>query len=337
MNQYMKFIMAAVLLITAASCKRDEVFEREQYKNVFAIVSGTDNVYRVVHDYRFPLSTGYISASLGGSKVCDQDIKITMVEDDNILLNYNKKLYQDDRDRYVKALKTNKYSFEKGLSMTIKSGDTKASIPVKVEAAGLSPDSIRYIALRVETYNAGELNMKKSTILYQVCVRNWWCDFSGTQFVSRGQRFEGNIDPTSIFTNKNLYPLSATKVRVMPGSELELDQLKNPRYKAFAMTMNISDDELPFKIDGVEKMCSPVTIEPYGTLDIQQINKGDPDYDANYPNIAISEDYDGFYFYKTFLLNYRFTDSNGKSARIKEELRLKYIKDPKDPRFKSSE
>ena len=332
MNQYIKIIFVAVFFIGAASCDRDEVFEREQYKNVFAIVSGDDNVYRVVHDYRMPNSTGYISASLGGSRFCDKDIVITMVEDAEVLENYNISLYQEDRDRYAEALKPEKYFFN-GYTMTIRAGEANASLPVTVIPEGLSPDSVFYIALRVDTYNAGELNMEKGTILYEVRVKNWWCTYSGTTYVSRGLRYEAGTVPTNLYVNKSLYPLGPATIRLMAGSERERDASNNSNYNSFAMKLQISDNSSNYTVDGAVKSGSPVTISPYGTLDVRQVNLGDPDYDPDYPNIAIDTDDDGYRIYKTFLLQYRYTDSSNREVRIAEEVRFEYIENPKDPRF----
>jgi len=333
MNQYIKFFLVAALFVTVASCNRDEVFTREQYKNVFAIVSGDNNVRTVVHDYRLPASTGYISASLGGSNLFDKDIVITMAEDPAVLLNYNKTLYQDDRGRYVKALTQDHYSFDKGYTLTIRAGETGGLLPVTVRTEGLSPDSVRYIPLRVDTYNAGEMNIDKGTVLYEVRVKNWWCTYSGTNYVSRGIRYETGAASVNIYSNKFLYPFGPATVRLMPGTEPEKDGAGNIMYKDYAMMVQISDDSIPLTVGGLVKSCCPVTIMPFANLDIAAVAADDPDYDPDYPNVAIAEDFDGYKMHKTLLLQYRFTDSKGIAARIKEEARLEYIPDPKDPRF----
>jgi len=333
MNKYINiFSLATVLLITATACNRDEVFKREQYKNVFAIVSGSDNVYMTVHDLRLPESTGYISASLGGSNLCDRDIVITMVEDADVLNMYNKSLFQEDRERYVQALTSDKYYFN-GYTMTIHAGETKASLPVNVKPTGLSPDSVRYIPLRVDTYSTGELNLEKGGVLYEVRTKNWWCIYSGTNYVSRGIRYESIGAPLNIYVNKSVYPIGPATVRMMAGNESEKDANGSLKYKGYAMLVDISDETVTYNIDGVPRTCSPVTIRPYGTLDVEPVIKGDYDYDANYPNIADDRDDDGYRTYKTLRLHYRFTESNGTEVRIKEELRFEYIEDLKDPRF----
>jgi len=65
------------------------------------------------------------------------------------------------------------------------------------------------------------------------------------------------------------------------------------------------------------------------------VAENDSVFDPDYPNVAISADYDGYglKMHKTLLLHYRFVDSKGNKLRIKEEMRFEYIPDPKDPRF----
>jgi hypothetical protein len=70
-----------------------------------------------------------------------------------------------------------------------------------------------------------------------------------------------------------------------------------------------------------------VKLESYKNMEIKQI-EGDPDF----PNVVVLED-DGFKTYKTFLLYYSYKSSGGTIYNIKEELRLEYKEDPKDPRF----
>jgi len=333
MNKYInKFSLVAVLFIMATACDQDEVFKREQYKNLFAIVSGDDNAYMVIHDLRLPESTGYISVSLGGSNLSDRDIVITMAEDDEILQIYNKSLFQEDRERYIQALPSEYYSFD-SYTMTIRAGETRAMLPVKIKPAGLSPDSVRFIPLRVDTYSTGELNIEKGGVLYDVRIKNWWSTYNGTNYVCRGVRYTLLGTPLNIYANKSLYPVGPATVRMMAGNESEKNSAGIIKYNEFAILVKIADQTSTLFIDGVEKLCSPVTISPYGTLDVEQVTRTDPDYDPDYPNIAIDTDDDGYRVFKTLRLHYRFTDSNGTEIRIKEELRFQYIEDPKDPRF----
>ena len=313
MNKYIK-IITIILFCGLFSCNENEVFEKEQYKNVFALVSGSDNISTWVHDLRKTESEGYVSASLGGTKPTTEDIRITLVGDDRLIDNYNNVAYDVNTTRYIMPLAPGKYTID-NYSFTILKGEVKASIPVKVRPDGLSPDSSYFIALRVDTYSAYEVNPQKDYLLYRVQIKNWWCATGGTTYNQRGNYITtgSTQNPIQIFGTKRLYPLTEKRVRLLGGIDVN-DTSNENIFNLYSFVMNIGDD-------------NKITIEPYKTLDIKQI-----DGDIEFPNRVVLEN-DGFKTYKKFLLHYTYTSSNGTNYTIKEELRLEYKEDPKDPRF----
>jgi hypothetical protein len=290
------------------------VFEKEQYKNVFALVSETDNVSPWVHDLRKTESEGYISTSLGGTNPSTADIRITLVEDVSLIDNYNNVAFDVNTSKYIRPLASSKYTID-NYTFTIPAGEVKASIPVKIRPAGLSPDSSYFIALRVDNYSAYEVNPEKDYILYRVQIKNWWCATGGTIYNQRGNIIASGStgNPVQVFGTKRLFPLTPTKVRLLAGTEIN-DNFNENVYNWYSIVMNIGND-------------NRITLESYKNIEITQIN-GDPDY----PNRVVLED-DGFKTYKTFLLCYSYKSSSGTTYIMKEELRLEYKEDPKDPRF----
>lgn len=49
MPKKMQILLFTSLVLTLSACDRDEVFEKEQYKNVFALISGSGNVSSKYH------------------------------------------------------------------------------------------------------------------------------------------------------------------------------------------------------------------------------------------------------------------------------------------------
>lgn len=318
MNRYIKICMTVFILCVAVSCNRDEVFEKEQYKNVFALVSGSDNVSTWFHDLRKSESEGYVSVSMGGTNQTKQDLNISLVEDDRLIDAYNLNAFDVNTSKHISHLATTKYSIP-GYNLTIPAGEVKASIPVKVNPKGLSPDSTYMIAFRVNTYSAYEVNPAKDYVLYQVRTKNWWSQQGGTTYNQRGNRLEvgSTANPAQVFGSKRVFPLTDKKVRVLAGTELN-DKSDVNIYNRFSIVLTI----------GNEVNDSIVTIAPYtDVLWMNQID-GDPEF----PNRAFVED-DGFKIYKTLLLCYEYKSSDGKYYTIKEELRLEFKEDPDDPRF----
>jgi hypothetical protein len=167
----------------------------------------------------------------------------------------------------------------------------------------------------VETYSAYEVNPEKDYVLYRVQIKNWWSATGGTSYNQRGNRLAAGStgNPVQVFGTKRLYPLTPTRVRLLAGTELN-DSSSETVFNWYSMVLNIGNDD-------------KITIEPYKNLTVMQVD-GDPDY----PNRVVLED-DGFKTYKTFLLCYAYLASDGTNYIMKEELRLEYKEDPKDPRF----
>ena len=320
-----KFVMPSLNIIVAAlitvfflcgsvACNnRDEVFEKEQYKHVFALVSGTDNVSTHVHDLRQAESEGYVSVSLGGSRPSAKEVRVTLVEDARLIERYNYTAFDENLTRYIQPLHKSRYDIDDD-EIVVPAGEPKASIPIRIRPEGLSPDSSYFVALKVDTYSTYEVNPEKDYVLYQVRIKNWWATYGGTTYNQLGYRKESvSGDSVQIFGAKKLYPLTPASVRTMAGIELN-DNNDVEIFKKYSMILTIGND-------------NQVVIEPYRNLEITQID-GDPDY----PNIVVLED-DGFKTYKTFLLSYRYRASDDKIWTVKEEVRLEYKEDPKDPRF----
>lgn len=315
MNTYIKICLTAILFCGIISCNRDEVFENEQYKNVFALVSGTDNVSDWYHDLRETESSGYVSASLGGTNPSTKDIKVTLVEDLSLIDDYNSIAYDANTSRYIRPLSKAKYTVDT-YDFTIPAGDVTASIPVKIKPSGLSPDSSYFIAFKVDTYSAYEVNPEKDYVLYRVRTKNWWCVQGGSSYNQRGERVQAGTtnNPMQVFGTKRLYPLTDKTVRILVGTELN-DNSDSEIFRKHSLILEIGDND-------------KITIRPYSDkVSVTQI-----DGDEDYPNVVLLNN-DRFKYYKTFLLCYTYQHSDGVTYLMREELRTEYVPRNDDPRF----
>ena len=314
MNTYLRLFLAFLFVCGLYSCNDKEVFQKEQYKNVFALISGSDNVSAWVHDLRKPESEGYISASLGGTNPSTKDVKVTLVEDKGLIDRYNVNIFDVNTSKYIHPLESSKYTIS-SYGFTIPAGEVSASIPVKIRPAGLSPDSSYFIAVKVDTYTGYEVNPAKDYVLYRVQIRNWWSVTGGTVYNQRGTRIATGStgNPVQVFGTKRLFPLTANQVRLLAGTMIN-DNANVNIFNWYSIIMTIGDD-------------NNIKLEPYKRLELTQID-GDPQF----PNKVFLEN-DGFKTYKTFMLHYSYKHSDGVFYTMKEELRLEYKVDPKDPRF----
>ena len=240
---------------------------------------------------------GYIAASVGGTMPTTKDIKVILVEDEELLDDYNKSNFDVEVQKYAIWLPKDRYQVSQ-YDITIPAGERSGRTEISVRSEGLCPDSIYLIPMRVDSYSAYEINPSKSTILYQVLMKNKWAtQESTTTYTFRGVRNSANVSGT-----KRMDPLGKNRVRIFAGTEsFEANETK---INTYAITLRIEDD-------------NRVTILPYKNIDVKQI-----DGDNAYPN-RFFIDNDGFKTYKTFLLKYEYT-IDGSKITMQEELRIEF-------------
>ncbi|MDR1114941.1 MAG: DUF4361 domain-containing protein [Tannerella sp.] len=298
--KYIQIIMIATLGAAICSCNRDELFEREQYKNVFALLSeGSFNIFAEEHDLGNEETEGYVSAVCGGSLPTHTEINIAMVEDEDILLRYNRSNFDVDEDRYAQLLPRDRYDIE-DLNITVPAGERKGLMKIRIHPDGLSPDSAYFIPLRADRFSAYELNPDKSYLLYRVLIKNFYAaQKTVTQYQLRGKR-----DGVSLMQTKDVYPVGGNKIRISAG-DLTCDATKYEEINRTAIVVEVNEED------------GHVTITPWKDIVVTQVH-GDPDY----PNIFKIEN-DGYKSYKTFLLCYDY-EYEGITVSMQEELRLEY-------------
>lgn len=300
------FAVAVLAAMFFYSCDRDEVFTREQYKNVFALISESDNVASKFHDLGGE-SIGFIAASVGGTTPTTTPIHVNLVEDPSLIDMYNRVNFDVDYSKYVRPLPASKYDID-SYTFTIPAGEISGRLPVRIRPDGLSPDSSYFIPLRVETHSSYEVNPEKAYVLYRVRTKNYWARADGNTVYSMRARLrqEGSTFELQLPGTKVMHPLGEREVRIMAGNETYSSDVN--AFNRSAIILRIEED-------------NSVTILPYKDIEVVQI-----DGDNDYPNIFYIED-DGFKTYKTFLLHYYFT-IGGETYEMKEELRLEF--DPEE-------
>ncbi|MGI6520422.1 MAG: BT_3987 domain-containing protein [Fermentimonas sp.] len=304
-NKGLGLALSMLLLLTFTTCDRDEVFEREQYKNVFALISESDNVSRKYHELGEE-SIGYVSASLGGTNPTTKDIVVTLVEDPSLLDDFNRTNYDTDVSKYGKPLPKDKYDID-NFKFTIPAGEINGRLPIRIRPDGLSPDTAYFISLRVESHSSYEVNPDKSYILYRVRTKNFWADASGnTNYSMRAKlRISGSTSELEMPGTKVMHPLTKNSVRVMAGNETY--ESNTNVFNRFAIVLKVDDN-------------NKVSILPYGSIEVTQV-----DGDSEFTNTFFIED-DGFKTYKTFLLRYNYKSGNT-IYEMKEELRMEFDPD----------
>jgi hypothetical protein len=296
-NKYF-ILMMTVAGLMISSCGKYELFEREHYKNVFALLSyEEDNIFTEEHDLTNPQTEGYIAAVCGGSLPTEKDIDITIVEDPDILSDYNIRSYMKE-DEYAQLVPRSQYEIE-NFNIKIPAGERMGKTKITMRANGLSPDSIYFIPLKVTKFSSYEVNPDKSYVMYRVLLKNYYAKMSATN-AGTTYSLRGKHDNSNTLSNKTLYPVAGDKVRINAGTL---------SYTA-SSAASIDRTAIVLQIDESNK----VHISAWKDIEVKQI-----DDDPDYPNIFMIED-TGYKKYKTFLLRYDYFYS-GAWHTMQEELR----------------
>ncbi len=292
----MKYITLLAVSTFLASCKDNEIFEREMYKNVVALISS--NYYNTFQEV-VPLTgeevTGYISASVGGTDAPSKDMSIPLELDTAQLRIYNRSLFDGDEKLYARLLPAEKYEIS-DYNIHIKAGERTGRTLVKLRPDGLSPDSTYFIGLKAGNTAGIEITEKKRTILYQVVIKNAYASQAENAFYS----MSGMVNEMVTAGNKKLFPLTSNSVRVIAGTESFESKVDHIQKTAIILEMNPAGN---------------ITIKPYKNIKVTQI-----DGDERYPNSFRVEESYGRKF-NVFLLSYEYV-INGAKKRMQEELRL---------------
>ncbi|MDR2039782.1 MAG: DUF4361 domain-containing protein [Bacteroidales bacterium] len=296
--RYLNILIISILVAGIYSCDRDELFEREQYKKQFALLSDDGyNVFAEEHDLNEAETAGYVAAACGGSLLTDKDINITMIKDESLLAAYNNSNYAVDYEKYAHLLPEHMYDID-SYGITIPSGERTGRMKIRIRANGLSPDSAYFIPLRVNSFDAYELNPEKNTVMYRVFLKNYYA----TQKTATYYSFRGKRDGVNAMGTKQVFPVSGNKVRVVAGGVTYESKLALIRDACIVLEVDEDNN---------------VTITPWKDIRVTQI-----DDDPDFPNIFMIEN-DGYKTYKTFLLRYDYV-YRGQKYVMQEELRLEF-------------
>jgi hypothetical protein len=302
----MKISLAAIFLCGMSSCNQDAVFEKEQYKKVVALVSSEDyNVFSVVHDLTGEETEGYITASVGGSNPSSEEVTLSLVQDNTLVDVYNVGNFDVAKEKYARVLPDGKFRIA-SYQLVIPAGEKSGRLPIRINPEGLSPDTVYFLPLRVNSFTGYELNPDKTDVLYKVFFKNDYASTASATTYNMLARYSRNreawVDIPGLVTT---HPLSRNKIRLFAGD--------------ITFSANVQKiDDAAITVEVLED--NSVKIEPYKNLDVVQLD-GDPDY----PNTFSLYD-NGFKVFKQFMLHYRYMIGLN-SYEWKQELRKELTSD----------
>jgi Domain of unknown function (DUF1735). len=303
MKKIIYILSITSFLFGAVSCKEEAFDQEEQYKQVLYLMSKDSyNVWPVTYTFKEKgeVTTGYLSIGCGGSLSNPKECIIDIETDTVLFDKYNKLNFDIDSAKYAKILPKDRYSI-KTMSATLpaNSTDQYVKIPIDVNIDGLSPDSTYFIPLAIKKVSNYEVNPEKSNVLYKICLKNEYADESeGTYYQMRGNTLNDKGEVIgSISSTKSVKPLSKNSVRMFVGNKLETS------------TSTVDDIAMQSIIVTVNEN-KELTIEPYGTIQIEQFSRVD-----NWNTYEeVKDTYSENKIKKYFYLHYRYRTFNPAKA-----------------------
>lgn len=294
-----RYIAMLGLVAVLASCKDNEVFEKEMYKNEVSLISSDNyNVFQEVAHLTGEEIMGYVVASVGGTHAPEHDLIIGLDEDPEPLEHYNWSNFDAAEDLYAKLVPADKYEIVEN-KIVIKAGERTGRATIKLYPGGLSPDSTYFIGLKATDVEGVEINPNKNTVLYQVSLQNDYASqVTNSMYTMTGIKDE--VIPVA--ANKQLFPLTYNKTRMVAGNELFESKVDA-----------INKTSVILEVDEFNR----VMIKPYKDIDIIQL-----DNDPKYPNVFQVEESFGR---KTnvFLLSYAYSIDGGSTySTMKERVEM---------------
>jgi hypothetical protein len=301
---------ALVCLVCCVACNKDDIYEKEMYKNVVYLLSGSSNVYTIHYTLNETESVQYLSVGCGGTRPNPEEITVTLEPDRVLFDRYNLNNFELNYSSYAKILPADRYEIE-SYTVVIPANPTEqyVKVPVKVRPLGLSPDSTYFIALAIKSVSRYEVNEDKYNMLYCIRIENDYAWHAGAYYTKKG--YVKNLSDNSEVTlsgTKKVQPLTGNKVRMFAGNNTQSNSSSVADINRYAITVEVKQD-------------SSLAYTPYGTIEVEALE--DTDYNR-YRYVALYNiDTQSFKEQHVFALYYRYRTLNSDGVTFSAWMEVK--------------
>lgn len=213
-----KLFIAGIIALSIAGCDNEAIYKEEHYKpRVYLLSSGMENVYIASYTLNEENPVQYVTLGCGGSNANEKAIEVKLEPHPEMLDRYNSLNY-DYENQYAKLLPANRYEIASYTATIPAQSDYHYErMPVKVRPAGLSPDSIYFVPLKIVSVSEYDVNEEKQDVLFRVAIEN---DFA-TQYPETHYSKSGQMtNPILVMSGtKTVHPLEKDKIRMFIGNE----------------------------------------------------------------------------------------------------------------------
>lgn len=243
MKKISKIISALLCLFLLAGCLEYPIND-EQYKKQVYLVGAVDELQtKVIKFTAEEAEETYIAAATGGSLRIDEDVKVTIAEDDEAIERYNKKYITGNKPLYHKLLPT-QYSVPT-MGCVIKAGDIYARIPLKIRAKELHCDSLYMLSFKIASASC-EISKPDTTLLVTFKMEN---EYSGSYKMAMNKiELKDGLPvgkPSLVNSIRMLKAIDENTVRLFNLADIE--ENKNIAASCLSLTVNPQDYTVEIK------------------------------------------------------------------------------------------
>lgn len=270
MRTIYKLIACSLLALFATSCVED-VLEKEQYQKEIYLIGAYDRVWTTTVDYSDEEVRTYFTVSSSGSLELDQDVKVKVNINDELVDTYNRKYWTVlNEDKYYKSLDTDLYSIPSIDNIVIKHEEgISAEVPIFIQTKDLSIDRSYVIPVEIESTTAYPVNESGRKMLILLKLRN---AYSGN-YQMDGYMTEAGGSPRRIQKAKELVPTGINKVRIFYAMNNKSDEQDEINAKTLELTIL---DENVAGSDDTKK----VSIKAWDEGSLTVIDSGESSYNT---------------------------------------------------------
>jgi hypothetical protein len=289
-------VMIAVMLATLLTgCSDESMYDKEMYHPViYLLSSGDQNIYTVVIPFKESSPVTYISVGCGGSKSNPKEVTVVLGQDNNDLFDqYNRINFDIETDQFARLLPQSRYEIPSWtVTLPADSPDSYANMEVRVNQQGLSPDSIYFIPIAIQSVSQYEVNPEKSNMLLRIAVINDYAEQTATTVYTQKGTITTGTTPSAVTGSKVVQPLSTDEVRFFAGIQVQTNKSTGEEIAKYALVAKINPN-------------STVSLRPYGTIEVEMLTQDGYNryYTQNDPITGRDVQYmDLYYRYRTLIL-----------------------------------
>lgn len=291
----------------AACSNGDEFFKDERYRKMIYAISDNDLIFHAEYELTNEAEViGVQPFAVSGTNPIDQDVRLTVEKEPDLLTEYNYSNFMDETDKYARELNDEDYSLPSAtveIKAGVNPGYEVGKLQVKIKTSvleKLSVDSAYFLAFRIKDSEPYEINEEKRKVLFRVYKKNQYASQKkATYYVSSGYVDDAVMSSDS----KIVMPLSYNKMRAYVAGKI---------YNVNDTKETISKNSMVITIDADNKVTMSA-FDSEGKLKVETLAPSDDPDDGSYGyrNYYDPEE-------KKFYIYYRY--DNGEGWKVVREI-----------------